>query len=293
MGFVPFSVTTGALVLCAGLVVAVPAAAQSDSNRSYGWEPAVSAALTEAGAVLDRLDGSRTTIGIRVRDLEPSEATGDESAGAIVADVQDEGPAARAGLRAGDVIVAFDGERVRSARQLGRLVGETVPGRSVPVEIVRDDQRTTIEIETELRPWPGRRLVEGFGVAGPWLGDRVESFLPEVRLRLWPGAVRLGVVVQPVDGQLADYFGVDAGLLVTGITEGSPAEAAGLRAGDVITGVDGEPVAGLSALAARLRGAAPGDRVGLDVTRDRTARSFDVELRDDDSAGRRVAGRPF
>jgi len=292
MGLVPFSVTTGALVLGAGLVVAVPAAAQSGSNRSSGWEPAVSAALAEAGTVLDRLDGSRATIGIRVRDLEQSEAAGDESAGAVVADVQDDGPAARAGLLAGDVIVAFDGERVRSARQLARLVGETVAGRSVPVEIVRDDQRTTIQIETEQRPWTGRRLMEGFGAAGPWLGDRVESFLPEMRVRLWPGA-RLGIVVQPVDGQLADYFGVDAGLLVTGVTEGSPAEAAGLQAGDVITAVDGEPVAGLSALAARLRGAAPGDRVGIDVTRDRTARSFEVELRADDSAGRRVAGRPF
>jgi C-terminal processing protease CtpA/Prc len=86
------------------------------------------------------LAGHESRIGIQVRDVEPSDVTRQKLAGqsgAVIEQVDSETPAARAGLKAGDVVVAFDGERVRGARQLDRLVEETPAGRSVKMSIGR------------------------------------------------------------------------------------------------------------------------------------------------------------
>ncbi len=87
-----------------------------------------------------------------MRDVEPSDVTKQKlagQAGAVIEQVDSETPAATAGLKAGDVVVAFDGERVRSARQLDRLVEETPPGRSVKMSIVRDTAKLDVDVTPE------------------------------------------------------------------------------------------------------------------------------------------------
>src|SRR5690606_10532373 len=83
------------------------------------------------------LDGRGSQLGVTVRDLSPSDAAA-STGGVRIDDVQEDGPAARAGVQPGDIIVEFDGERVRSARQLTRLVRETPEGRAVEMALMRD-----------------------------------------------------------------------------------------------------------------------------------------------------------
>ena len=79
--------------------------------------------------------GSR--IGVSIRDLNDADLKAGKS-GVLIDDVLADGPAAPAGMKNGDIVTSFDGERVRSARQLARLVEETPAGRSVKAEVLRD-----------------------------------------------------------------------------------------------------------------------------------------------------------
>ena len=143
------------------------------------------------------LTGARDSrIGVSIEDVEASEATGSPEEGAHVTDVRDETPASMAGIEAGDVIVEFDGERVRSARQLSRLVRETPAGRQVSAVVMRDGRRVTLEVTPEAGPgWmaafeehlPGlERLRENWTAYVPDMGrmrrelDPGEAFTVEV-----------------------------------------------------------------------------------------------------------------
>ena len=83
-----------------------------------------------------------------IRDLEDADglAAKGVTLGVIVEEVSTESPAEKAGIRRGDAIVEFDGERVRSVRQLTRVVQETPAGRTVQAAIVREGQRSTVSI---------------------------------------------------------------------------------------------------------------------------------------------------
>ena len=85
-------------------------------------------------------------IGVTVSEVESG--TGKASAGVLIEEVSEDSPAATAGLKKGDVVVEFDGERVRSVRQFTRLVSETPAGRQVPASVLRDGQRVAVNLTT-------------------------------------------------------------------------------------------------------------------------------------------------
>ena len=103
--------------------------------------------VTPKVRALEMLSGG-SRIGVSIRDVEDSDSKTAKGAatGVIVEEVATESPAEKAGIRKGDVIVEFDGERVRSVRQLTRLVQETPAGRTVPAVLQREGQRTTVSI---------------------------------------------------------------------------------------------------------------------------------------------------
>ena len=184
-------------------------------------------------------------------------------------------PRADAGLEAGDVVVEFDGERVRSARQFARLVRETPAGRNVAATVVRGADRRELRVTPEAG---GGRMA--FFPEGA-LGDLDRAM---VALRGLPGAAerglsrldflaprRLGIRAQAVDGQMADYFGLDggSGVLVTSVEAESVAERAGLRAGDVITAVGEHAVNHVRDLRRQLAAVAHDEEAVLVVVRDR------------------------
>src|SRR5262245_26372083 len=221
------------------------------------------------------LSGRGASIGVSIRDVVPAEAGGQPQAGVLIDEVRPDSPADKAGLKQGDVLVEFDGERVRSARQFSRLVQETTPGRTVKAAIVRDGRRRDVQT-TPNDERHGDTLVSGafgdyfrdFGRLGR-LGDRFPAFDFNFDFDL-PGMAsgrRLGVSVNELTSQLADHFGVRDGVLVTSVTEGSAASRAGLKAGDVITSVDGQRVASRDDLLRALRDADRDSRTGsVDVS---------------------------
>jgi C-terminal processing protease CtpA/Prc len=213
---------------------------------------------------LSLLAGRGAAIGVSIRDVMPAEAGGQPQAGALIDEVRPDSPADKAGIKRGDVIVEFDGERVRSARQFSRLVQESTPGRTVTAAILRGDQRSSVQIT----PNDERRsdvLVSGdfggymrdFGRDLGRLGDRLPAFdfNFDFDLPAFATGRRLGVSVAGLTSQLADHFGAPGGVLVTSVTEGSAASRAGLKAGDVITSINGARVESREDLLRQLRDA--------------------------------------
>jgi len=239
------------------------------------------------------LEGLGSSIGVSVRDTDADESRRAGTNGVVVLDVREGTPAGRAGLRKGDVIVEFDGERARSARQLTRLVRETAPGRAVKVTVVRDSSRQSIDITPEAR-----------GSAALQLPDVVTNIRPRLRGIqpnfsfdfLTPDGLlsprRLGVTVTPLSDQLATFFGVKAGALVSEVAAGSPAEAVGIKAGDVITSINGHAVSSTNDVAREVRAAGVGS-VEIRVTRDRREMTMTPKLSDPSRPPAVVGGRPI
>ena len=201
--------------------------------------------------------------------------------GAVVESVTPNSPAATAGLREKDVITQFDGERVRSASHLSRLVAETPAGREVMFSVMRDGRRTDLRITPAAseRGWFDPRfggmidtdeIREQAENAGRTIGRSLPDVIDGVREGMTvPNRARLGVNVQPVSGDLAGYFGVKSGVLVANVTPDSPAAKAGLKAGDVITAVNDKAVATPRELVAALpAGDGPHD-VTLSIVREK------------------------
>jgi len=209
--------------------------------------------LERSARSLMTLAGRGAEIGVRVGESPTT--------GVVIEEVQPDSPAEKAGLKRDDVVVEFDGERVRSTRQFSRLVTETPPGRSVTATIMRDGQKK----ELRITPSEGRNsglLIDADRLRGlrgdlGSLGDHLPKFDFNFDFDL-PGALsgrRLGVTVNELTDQLAQYFGAKGGVLVTSVTEGSPASRAGLRAGDVITSINGQSVGSRDELIRSLRDA--------------------------------------
>lgn len=215
--------------------------------------------------------------------------------GARVKSVADDSPAARAGVKVDDVIVEFDGEAVRSVRQLQRLVLDTPAGRNVDVEVRRDggSQRLSVELGRAGTLVPPSFH---FGLSEPAEPFELED-LPDVkgllgdaheRVRrhdfgplLGPAPPRrLGLSYQELSDQLARYFRLegDGGVLVAGVEEDGPAARAGVKAGDVIVSLDGQAIADGADLRAALRDKDAGQEVTLKLWRDGKPLDLKVKL---------------
>jgi serine protease Do len=231
--------------------------------------------------------GSR--IGLSIRDLADADLAAGKS-GVLVEDVRADSPAAAAGLKNGDIVTSFDGERVRSARQLARLVEETPSGRSVKAEVLRDGKPVALNVVPTVDD-RSAGLMRNFDThrggdhqAFKWVMPEVPDIARELGnesfdVSIWARPGRLGVSVQSLTPDLAQYFGVKDGVLVTAVTKDSAASKAGIKAGDVITSVDGKPVDDAGELRRHLR--ADEDEsmeVTLGVTRDRKPLSLRVPL---------------
>jgi serine protease Do len=192
--------------------------------------------------------------------------------GAVIRRVEPNSPAEKAGLRQGDVIVEFDKEEVIGARQLTRLVRETPVGRTVDVKVRRENRDETFKVTTERGSEPGR-----FELALPnvrILADRVMRDMPKVQIMTV--FVQGGVRVEQMTDQLRDFFGVygNSGVLVTSVDTGSPAEKAGLKAGDVITSVDGRNIQSPGDFGRELRA---GSKAILKIIRDKQEREITID----------------
>jgi serine protease Do len=167
---------------------------------------------------------TRGWLGVYIQSLTPdvAEKLGVAgSHGALVSDVTKDGPAAKAGIRSGDVIVAFNGKDIKDERDLPTVVAATKPGTKVDVKVIRDGKEKTISVTVaEMKLETAKR--EG----SPDLSKGV------------------GLTVQDITPDLAKRFEINdtKGVLVTSVEDGSPADDAGIQEGDIIRQIDRKPV---------------------------------------------------
>lgn len=212
---------------------------------------------------------SQGYLGVDLRDVNQDEVTSlklSDTRGAEIIHVDHDGPAGKLGLRKGDVILQMNGIAIQNQEQLRQLLRETAAGRSVIFVISRDGQQQTLTTqlanrqEVERRAWEQHLVVpdpgSDFGPP-PQVGNRfIHSDNPSSlgkgakAHRDFLGATTVlsasftGAQLEVMGPQLAEFFGVEgnAGLLVRSVEANSPAEDAGLRAGDVVIQVNQVPV---------------------------------------------------
>jgi C-terminal processing protease CtpA/Prc len=198
-----------------------------------------------------------------------------EARGVGITEVVKDSPAERAGLKKGDVITRFDNEAVTSVRKLNRLVSEVAPDHKANLSVSRGgaDENLTVTI--------GKRQAYadtlGKMTIPPGSFPRIENFPEGTTIFSLGNSRRIGVGTTQLTKQLADYFGVTdgKGVLVTSVSENSPAAKAGLKAGDVITAVNGEKIEGSGDLSRAINKQKEGD-VTLSIVRDKSPQTIKV-----------------
>jgi S1-C subfamily serine protease len=221
-------------------------------------------------------------LGLTVHDPDPTGAV----RGVVVEQVSPGSPAEQAGFRAGDVVSSFDGETVRSTRQLARLVRETPAGRTVSATVVRDGTNVDVSVTpTIARAVPPGLDLDRLDDRLDELSDRISAAAARARARVRVVArPRLGVEVLELGPQLAGYFGVADGVLVGEVADGTAAAGAGIRAGDVITSVGGRAVRSRGELLREIRTASSDTEIEIGLVRDRQTMSVRVRLQAPPSA---------
>jgi len=278
------------------------------SARSAAAAAALVAAVTALGAAvhgqervervpraIERFRGPGGEIGVSIRDVDADGAKPGTvgASGVVIEDVTAGGPAEKAGIKRADVLVEFDGERVRSVRQFIRVVHETPPGRQAPASLLRDGQRINVTVEPRaasgirlLGDFDGERMLREFGEdfahifsvppapPAPPSAPAPPEFpaapvLPDFQQFLGRSESGVGITVAPLPAQLAEYFGARRGVLVTAVQENSAASSAGFKAGDVVTALNGSEVSEPADLRRRTQRLQTGDEFTVEVVRDK------------------------
>ena len=228
-------------------------------------------------------------LGVGVAEITPERARDlklHEEYGVEITRLEDESPAAKAGLKSGDVILEYQGQRVEGMEQFGRLVRETPSGRIVKLAISRAGATQTVQATVASRKMQGLlNRDSNFHFAMP---DFQMPELPQV-FTTWSGSM-LGVEVESVGKQLAEYFGVKEGVLVRSVVKGSPAEAAGIKAGDVITKVDQTQITAVSELSNAVRSSHSRRTFPVQIMREHHETTVTVTI-DEDRSGKESTPR--
>jgi serine protease Do len=207
--------------------------------------------------------------------------------GKIIAD----SPAAKAGLKENDVVTEVNGQRVEGTAQFRRMIREIPAGRTAQLTILRDGRSQTIPVtlgkaEQGRRVWSAPAMPGTFAFRVPDVPEMPEVM--EFPRGGWGegfvigGRPRLGIDAEDLNGALGNFFGAPdgEGILVRDVNAGSPAEKAGLKAGDVITSLNGERIRTVGELREKLSAKRDekGTSVKVGVLRNKSEISLTVEL---------------
>ncbi|HXH04717.1 MAG TPA: DegQ family serine endoprotease [Candidatus Competibacteraceae bacterium] len=203
---------------------------------------------------------SRGWLGVSIQDLNQAlaETFGlDKPRGALVAQVNPDSPADKAGLKSGDVILSYDGTTLERSSQLPPLVANTPVGRKVPLSVLRDGKQMNLVVTVgELPDSSAKTLAKGESQRGT-LGVAVAALTAEQRKDLGVG---------------------ERGVRVTAVSPGSPAAAAGIRPDDVILSYNRQDVTSPDELARLVQQTPPGKTVVVLVQRDGNSRFLAVKM---------------
>src|SRR5207302_1054226 len=200
-----------------------------------------------------------------------------EERGVEITMVDQDAPAGKAGLKEHDVILEFNGNRVEGHEQLVRMLHETPAGRQVTLGIVRDGQPMQVQVTLGDR----RKINKVFNVtpAMPAMPVMPDFDIPAMDVVVRSYSRSTGMMVDNLTPQLGEFFGVKAGqgVLVRSVEKGSAAEAAGLKAGDVIVKIDSEKISDRNDFNRALRNR-NGVKLSLGVVREKREQTLTLTM---------------
>ena len=242
----------GPLINMQGEVVGINTAIIA-SGQGIGFAIPVNMAKDIINQLKTKGEVTRGWLGVGIQDLTPELAEYYKvkgETGVLVTHVFEGDPADRGGIKVNDIIVAVNGEPVDSSRELSRRIAGMGVGKSTKITVVRDGKEKTVTIQT------ARREDEELQV----------SKAPE-------SDDKLGLSVRPLDPELARRLGFDEeerGVVVTGVTSGSKAEAAGIEQGDLVKEINRNPVSDLDEFRKELERIDKGEEIRLLIKRGRS-----------------------
>jgi C-terminal processing protease CtpA/Prc len=223
-------------------------------------------------------------LGVYTRELDIAllEALGFDGDGVLIEDVVSASPAEEAGIEPGDILTTLNDHTITSPRTLKRALWRTEPGEEVTVGLWRKGKDRTVEValaedtQADANVW----LWNEEGPGGVLKGHGYKFFTDDDSLDLEmerPGY--LGVNLQTLGDQLADYFKAgDNRVLIESVGDDSPAEKAGLKAGDVVLKIDGEEIEEVDDLVSLIRSHKKDDVVKITVLRNGKKKTLKATL---------------
>lgn len=229
----------GALINMNGDLIGINTAIFSRTGGSEGIGFAIPSSIA-----LDIVESLQRTgkvvrgwMGVAIQEITPALAKSfklpEQRKGVLISDVNENGPSHEAGIKRGDIVVAFNGKDVQSVSQLRNLVARTVVGKDAQVKILRDGKEQTLNVKVAERPSD-----EMLAKKEPAPKEPTETIKP-------PDNVLAALRIQPLDPATMSQLNIPAkttGVVVASVEAGSSAEAAGLQRGDVIQEVNHEIV---------------------------------------------------
>jgi serine protease Do len=232
----------GALVNMNGELIGINTAIFSRTGGSEGIGFAIPSSIA-----LDIVDSLQKTgkvvrgwMGVAIQEITPALAKSfklpEQRKGVLISDVNENGPSHAAGIKRGDVVVAFNGKEVQSVSQLRNLVARTMVGKDALVKVLRDGKEQVIAVKVAERP--SDELLAKKEPAPAKEKEPVETIKP-------PDNVLASMRVQSLSEALMGQLNIPAktvGVVITSVEAGGQAEAAGLQRGDVIQEVNHEAI---------------------------------------------------
>jgi serine protease Do len=258
-------------------------------NRAPAQSAGLAEVMQEPSALLH--SSSQGYMGVLVGDIDSDSAAKlklKDAHGVVVTLIDHDAPAAQAGVRVNDVVLQVNGQPVETTEQFSRVMREIPAGRSVSLVISRDGAVQTIAVQLADRKkmehdvW--NRLdnggdqstsAPGMGILSGGSGDVPSGgfHIPFVG----SSTLNVGVLVEPLTSQMADYLGIQSGLMIKQVGRKSQAEAAGLKAFDVILKVGADGIATTADWDRALR-ANQGKPVPVTILRDRRQQSVTLQV---------------
>lgn len=234
------------------------------------------------------LGGGGSWLGVGVVEVTPEkvkELKLPAERGALLEKIVPDSPAAKASLKENDVVTEINGQRVEGAEQFRRMIREIPAGRTAQLSVWRDGRQQNVTVtlgkaeaahhHAMVAPAPGNfafQMPDLRELPGP---EGLRNFRFS-----FPGRARLGIDAEDLGGDFGKYFGAPdgEGVLVRNVFENSPAAKAGLKAGDVITSMDGERIRSASELREKLLLKKDAKTLKLGLLRNRSELSLTVEF---------------
>jgi serine protease Do len=261
------------------------------ASSAFAQNPRPPAAVT-----VQRAGTSYLGIGVWEIDADRARALNlKDVRGAEVKTVDEDGPSAKAGIKEGDVVLQFNNEPVEGVEQFIRMVHETPPGRQVKLTIWRNGTTQTVTVTVGERRGTLLQTPNGSVTIPPIPPIPPIPQFDIPHLQMSGQSQMLGIEGEPLgdEPQLAEYFGVQDGVLVKRVIKNSPAEKAGIKAGDVIIRVEGSKVGTTRDITSQLRSARTKRTVGVAVVRDKKENSLSVTFDERSSNNPPAPGERF